>query len=126
MSEWVKSYEWEIWFTGTFKPKSRIRDTINAKLAFNRWIENLSKGYDKHNIQYFLAVERFKSGFDTHCHALVSGVGDLKYCQLGEAWRALYGREQVEGYQKDKGADYYLTKYVTKELCDWDFRIKKK
>ena len=33
-------------------------------------------------------------------------------------------REQVEKYDQGKGANYYLTKYVTKELCDWGIKIK--
>ena len=125
MSEWVKARDWQIWFTGTFRPERCIRDTINAKRSFYRYINFLSETYEKNHIEFFIAVERFKSGYDTHCHALINGVSGLSYRQLGEAWRLFYGREQIEGYQKNKGADYYLTKYVTKQLCDWDFHLKK-
>lgn len=125
MAVWVNGYSWTIWLTGTFRPEMRYRDTINTKRAFVRYINFLSEKYGKHSIQYFMAVERFKSGFDTHVHALLMGVDGLRYREIGEAWRGMYGREQVEGYDKKLGADYYITKYVTKSLCDWDFLIKK-
>jgi hypothetical protein len=72
-----------------------------------------------------MAVEWFKSGDFTHIHALLNGLEGLSYRQIGETWRNRFGREKVEGYQKDLGANYYLTKYVTKDLCDWDLRINK-
>ena len=126
LAEWVDQFDWQFWFTGTFKPDQSYRDTIKTKRAFNRFIDKIGKEYDKHNIEYFLAVERFKSGDFTHCHALINGLDGLRYKQIGETWRGLFGREKVEGYQKDKGANFYLTKYVTKELCDWDLKIDKR
>lgn len=125
LAGWVGGYPWEIWFTGTFRPERCYKDTIKTKAAFNKYIRVLSETFNRHEIQYFLAVERFKCGFETHCHALIAGVGGVRYRELGEVWRGLYGRETVEGYQPNKGADFYLTKYVTKELCDWDLLIKK-
>lgn len=119
-------YDWEYWFTGTFKPQKSYKDTINTKKAFNRFLEKLSEENELQNITYFMAVERFKNGDYTHVHALLSGLNNLPYRTIGGTWRSLYGREKVEGYQKDKGANYYLTKYVTKELCDWDLKIDKR
>lgn len=125
LSEWVGGYEWEYWFTGTFKPSQARKDTINTKIAFKTFLQKLSDENDIKQINYFMAVERFKSGYDTHVHALLSGIGYLPYKTIGQTWRSLYGRETVEGYERDKGANYYLTKYVTKELCDWDLKISR-
>jgi hypothetical protein len=126
LSEWVDQFEWQFWFTGTFQPERSYRDTIKTKRAYEKFISKLSKDFNMHNIEYFLAVERFKHGDFTHCHSLINGLDGLSYRQIGETWRSLYGREQVESYIKDKGANFYLTKYVTKELCDWDLRIDKR
>ena len=126
MAEWVQQFGWQFFFTGTFRPEKSYRDTIKTKKAVSRWLGKLGKDYDKHNIEYFLAVERFKNGFDTHVHMLVNGLDGLSYRQIGESWRALYGREKVETYDEGKGANFYLTKYVTKELCDWDLKIDKR
>lgn len=126
MAQWIGSRDWSIWITGTFRPAQKLTDTINTKNRFINFVELLSKNYDRHNIEYFLAVERFKTGYFTHVHAVLGGVDGIPYRDIGTDWRSLYGREQVERYQKNKGADYYLTKYITKELCDWDFHMNKK
>jgi hypothetical protein len=126
LADWVNQFDWQIWFTGTFKPDKSYRDTIKAKRAYERWIRTINKQYGLYNIEYFLAVERFKFGDFIHCHSLINGLGGLTYRMIGESWRALYGREKVEGYEKDKGANFYLTKYVTKDLCDWDLHIDKR
>jgi hypothetical protein len=126
LAGWVDQFDWQFWFTGTFLPDKSYRDTIKTKRAYERFVSKIGKDYNLHNIEYFLAVERFKHGDFTHCHSLINGLDGLTYRQIGEAWRSLYGREKVEGYVKDKGANFYLTKYVTKELCDWDLKVDKR
>lgn len=125
MADWVNQFEWDIWFTGTFKPDQAYRDTIKTKKAFTRFIGDLTDHFNITDIEYFLAIERFYSSDDCHCHALLNGLKGLSYRLIGETWRERFGREKVEGYQKEKGAHFYLTKYITKELCDWDLRINK-
>jgi hypothetical protein len=125
MADFVNKFAWDIWMTGTFLPDQAYRDTIKTKKAFSKFVEDLTKNFNKTDIEYFMAVERFKSGDFTHIHALLNGLEGLSYQQIGETWRDRYGREKVEGYQKDKGANYYLTKYCVKDLCDWDLRINK-
>lgn len=123
MAEFAGKYPWNMWMTGTFKPDQSYRDTIKTKRAFNRFLGDLSKKFGKHGIEYFLAVERFKHGDFTHIHALLNGVDGLTYRQVGEPWFQRFGRVQVEGYDPTKGANYYLTKYIVSEVCDWDLRI---
>lgn len=125
MADWVNQFDWEIWMTGTFLPDQAYRDTIKTKKAFTRFIGDLTDDFNKTDIEYFLAIERFHNSDDCHCHALLNGLEGLSYKQIGETWRDRFGREKVEGYQKDKGANYYLTKYCVKDLCDWDLRINK-
>jgi hypothetical protein len=123
MSEWINKFQWQMWFTGTFKEERSYRDTIKTKKAFMRFIGDLGEKYHKSEIEFWLAVERFKCGDFTHVHALLNGLDGLTYRQIGEVWRSRFGRESVEGYDPQKGANYYLTKYVVKEVCDWDFKI---
>ena len=126
LAEWVNQFDWEFWFTGTFKPEFSYRDTIKTKRAFERVITDVAVKYKIPNIEYFLAVERFKHGDFTHVHALINGLYGLKYQQFAEAWRARFGICQVEGYEPGKGAAFYLTKYVCKSICDWDLHIDKR
>lgn len=125
MAKWVNHFNWDIWMTGTFQPEKSYLDTIRTKRAFNRFIEFLSKKYNRHNIEYFLAVERFKHGNFTHCHSLLNNLDGLSHQQIGGAWRHLYGLEKTEQYDPKKGANFYLTKYITNELCDWDLVVNK-
>lgn len=125
MVEFVDQFDWQIYMTGTFEENRSYRDTIKTKRAFERYIGDLRNKYQKNEIEYFMAVERFKNGDFTHVHALLNGLDGLSYRQIGETWRDRYGREQVEGYQKGKGAEFYLTKYLLKDLCDWDLHIIK-
>jgi hypothetical protein len=89
-------------------------------------LRDLSKKFGKHGIEYFLAVERFRHGDFTHIHVLLNGLDGLTYRQVGEPWFNRFGRVQIEGYDPTKGANYYLTKYVLKECCDWDVKIDQK
>jgi len=127
LAEWVDQFTWQVWFTGTFPPDRSYRDTIKTKRAFEKFVEDLRNNYKKNHIEYFMAVERFKHGDFTHVHALLNGLDGLTYPQIGETWRARFkGIEQVEGYDPGKGANYYLTKYVCKSICDWDLHIDKR
>ncbi len=125
MVAFVDQFEWQIYMTGTFLPDQSYRDTIKTKKAFGRFIGDLRNKYKKNEIEYFLAVERFKHGDFTHVHALLNGLDGLSYRQIGETWRDRFGREQVERFEKGKGADFYLTKYLLKDVCDWDLHIIK-
>ena len=127
LADWVDQFDWQFWFTGTFLPDRSYRDTIKTKRAFERFIKYLRVNFGKEYIEYFMAVERFKHGDFTHVHALMNGLDGLTYRQIGEAWRDCgNGREKVEGYIKDKGANFYLTKYVCKSICDWDLHVDKR
>jgi len=122
----VDQFEFQMWFTGTFKPNRSYRDTIKTKKAFGKFIGDLRNNFHKEHIEFFLAVERFKHGDFTHVHALINGVEGLTYNQVSETWRDRFGRCRTEGYQKDKGVAFYLTKYILKDLCDWDLHIDKR
>jgi hypothetical protein len=43
-----------------------------------------------------------------------------------EKWFNRYGRALIEIYDEKKGGNYYLSKYITKELCDWDIENPKR
>lgn len=126
MAEWIdQKGPWEIWMTGTFDPEKSYKDTIRTKVAFGRFIGDLRKKYGLYSVEYFMAVERFHHGEFTHIHAVLRGLENLRYRQIGETWRERHnGIEQVEKYNQGKGANHYLTKYVTKELCDWGFNFR--
>lgn len=127
LAGWVNHFDWDIWFTGTFDQANFMgyRDTIKTLRAHDRFIDDLSKKFSLPNIGYFVAVERHYLGGFCHVHSLLNGVEGVKYREIGETWRGRYGIEKVEGYDREKGANYYLTKYVLKDLHDWRFKLNK-
>ena len=126
MAEWANKFEWQIYMTGTFKRESSYRDAIKTKRAFRRFTDEIKRVYGKKAIEYFMCVELHKEGSFTHVHALINGLDALTYNQIRETWEQRFGRAKVEGYDKEKGAHYYLTKYILKDVHDWDIKIDQK
>lgn len=124
LSGWLQGFPWDFWFTGTFRSEMNVKDTFRAKKYFNSFIKDIERT-GVPIVDYFMAVERFKDGEFTHVHALLNKVRSLRYLDVWEKWFKRYGRALVEGYDPKLGAAHYLTKYVVKELCDWDLRIMK-
>jgi hypothetical protein len=124
MGIWVNGFKWDMWGTGEFDKDLVLRDTIRAKMHFRKWISDLYR--PRRTISYFMAVERFSDNIRTHIHFLLNGVGDMRYEEVGQPWwKRFHGYLYIRKYDPDLGANHYITKYVTKELCDWDFDIKK-
>lgn len=53
-----------------------------------------------------------------HLHGLVGGTGGLRVDTIKGAWR--WGFSYVQRYDSKLGAAYYVTKYVTKEMSDYE------
>jgi hypothetical protein len=123
MAEYAGKFPWQFWMTGTFKPDQSYRDTIKTKRAFYRFEDDLRDKFGKGGIEHFMAVERFKHGEFTHVHSLMNGLEGLTDTQVWETWFNRFGRATVEPYDSSKGAAHYLTKYLVKEVCDWDLKI---
>lgn len=56
-----------------------------------------------------------------HWHMLVSNTGDQRRMDWVDWWWQEYGIGRVLPYDRQLGAGYYLSKYVTKELADIQF-----
>lgn len=115
--KWLERFSWDWWCTLTFR--FEVPHPLNAKKYFLKWINCLGK-----DICYFMAVESFKSGFGTHIHSLLGNVDSkYSYVEAGQKWWERYGYIKIEKYCQGLGANYYLTKYIVKELCDWDIKV---
>jgi hypothetical protein len=117
LGEWLHNFEWDIWCTFTFR--FAVKNPFNAKKYFERFNKNLNR-----NISYFIGIENFKTSDNVHIHALLEGVKDITYVQLGQIWYKPYGYAYIRKYDPKLGASYYITKYVTKEFCDWDIHFR--
>jgi hypothetical protein len=115
-----KKIEWNWWCTFT----TGYELTMNsARRSMNRLFEQMVK---ESETKMMWAAEPFdvKDGF--HTHAMLSTT--LTFEQIGKIWQIAsagirYGkhnRVQLDKYDPKKGAGFYVSKYVSKKLSDWD------
>lgn len=113
--EWLGRYNWTWWSTWTFRDEV---SPLSAKKVFARFIVRTCPGS-----WYFLAVEWHRWRDSVHCHALVGGVEGVRRLSVMDEWYRRYGIARIVEYNPKLGARYYLTKYITKELADWDVNL---
>jgi len=70
---------------------------------------------EKRAIGYFMATEWFKTRECPHFHLLMGNLDGVRRDKWWKTWFTWYGRNRILLYDKERGAGYYLTKYVIKE-----------
>ena len=145
---------WDMWMTGSFRgehptltyrqqekghPDSAVlyqgnmvkvffpdqtKSVFTAKRRYKRFLSDLKYLGIKSGVDFFLAIEPHKTGY-LHIHSLINGVGDLDPVRdIAPLWFTRFGRVEVERFDRERGAISYLTKYVTKDIYDWDIEIR--
>lgn len=69
----------------------------------------------------FWVAESFRDRGGYHAHCLLKS--HLWATDLWKYWVHRYGRARVEIFNPNIGASGYVTKYVTKEIADYDYYI---
>jgi len=115
-SEWLGGFPWDAWGTLTF----RWSDPTHAQLdrAFSGFVTHIRNFSMTGDAPYFLGHEVGRGG-RAHLHCLL-GVGDMPRTALWSWWFKRYGRCEVRGYDPERGAAAYVSKYITKELGHYD------
>jgi hypothetical protein len=112
--DFLSQFLWTHWVTLTF------RDDISSFVAIKRF-----KKFFK-NFSYFVVAELHKIRGFAHLHALVNLMPcENNYLIYKERWDKEYGWSKWQRYCKKGGASYYITKYVIKNIVDWDINIEK-
>jgi hypothetical protein len=129
MGDWIGELApWDVFGTWTFsRIVSAAGAMAQAKTHF-KWVQKVAG----QSIYGFYAAERGESGGLIHLHGLLGNVKHLqifcgkklppgmqgKRCCLVHAWRCGYAR--VFPYDPKLGAKHYVSKYITKDLAEWD------
>lgn len=123
--KWLGQYDWTYWTTMT------TRYELSLPSA-----RRIAEGYYKHlskagGCRMFFAVEPFDCRNGYHLHALIKVPDVLPYnfmvntyqfvCGNKDHSKADWHRIQLMKYNDKRGASYYLGKYITKTLSDYDF-----
>jgi hypothetical protein len=125
--DWLASMIWDIWFTGTFGNGYYVKDSYRARVRIERWLYGQFCNI-RRPISHVLAIEKFHQNDFVHGHMLIRGIGDIPYVEIGDSWRKhnYGGMCKVMGYDIGLGANYYITKYTTKDMMDWNIQIHPK
>lgn len=139
----LSGYNWSHWATFTWRPRKELADNGADRLvrkydgvksprtvsldqvdpismpairrAMGRWCYRIKPS------AIWWATEPGGRFGRHHIHALMhltERAQDREPWLLAFRW---FGRSEVEAYDSDKGAAHYVSKYVTKELSDFDF-----
>lgn len=126
LSEYLNEQPWTLWTTLSTGYELTLP---SARRSIGRMFDRVSSKYP--NTKLFWAAEQFdvKDGF--HLHSLWSfdsliWSGDTKkiYQDFRNDWKIVSNTDKAamfsERYEKNKGAHSYLSKYITKEITDYD------
>lgn len=112
--EWLERFPWDHYVTLTFKDKS---GPDLARRSFDRWIRRLEQEA-KLPLLWFVGHENGRLLGRLHLHALVGNTREVSPAVMEKLWTP--GWSRIMPYQPTLGAAYYVTKYVTKEMLDYD------
>ncbi len=111
--EWLsESWDWEWYATLTFRENVGTR---RADYLWRTWYKQLITETSK-DVQYVRCEELQLSRGVPHYHALLLNLKHVRRLKWLDRWVELAGWAQIYMYNPHKGAAYYLSKYVTKEL----------
>jgi hypothetical protein len=100
-------------------------DFKSPKLAdkhFYAWFNSLRMACYHKRLErpYYFRVTEMQERDVMHFHSLIGGVGDIRRLLFKDLWE-LHGFARVEKYERGKGANFYVGKYLTK--ADGDIRL---
>lgn len=129
MGSWLHQLApWDAFVTGTWSRPVSLDGVLYGIRRYLRLVERQA-GVP---IFAFVGVERGDKGDLLHVHALVGNVAHLKtfcgkrlpadewgvWCCLVHAWP--WGYARVLPYDPGRGACHYVSKYIAKQLAEWD------
>ena len=114
---WLDGFEWDLWLTVTFRTPRQPHHAMSTLTQCRKVVRRVSQGG-----HLFLGVEPHKSAL-IHLHGLVQvpdwtskrKASNLLWLRLFET----FGRSQVPAVRGNKGASFYVSKYVTKEFGEF-------
>lgn len=123
----ARANEWEYFITLTFSPDKVNRydySVCSAKLS--QWLKDIKKRVN-HDFRYLVVPERHKDGA-FHFHGLIANCDGLRIVPSGHfdrSGKTIYnigsyslGFTTATSVDNQQAVNKYITKYVTKDLCE--------
>ena len=106
----LNQFNWDWFATLTFSHSPR---TYTAQNRVNRWLNALER-QEKRKIGYYKAMEFTRLGVP-HFHLLMGNLQGVRRDKYWELWFRENGRARILPYDLEKGAAFYISKYVIKD-----------
>lgn len=74
------------------------------------------KKEEKRSIPYFMAVEWTRLQNRPHAHLLMANLEGIRRDKWWSTWYTWYGQARILPYDSRLGCQFYLTKYVVKDV----------
>lgn len=130
----ARSNKWDLFLTITFNPQ--LVDSTNYEEVVKKtsnWINNLKKRVAP-NMKYLLVPELHADGKKWHFHGLLANCDELTLVETDivrngktvynlDNWK--YGFTEVTKVEDTRRVSSYISKYITKEVCDVTFGKKR-
>lgn len=113
----LNNFNWDWWVTLTFRDK---QTTNSANRKWNVWLKGLENERDN-KVGYFRVTELQRLRNNIHFHALMLNLRGIRRLTWMDEWDRIAGFARIYPYKKNKGANYYLCKYVTKQIAEHKF-----
>jgi hypothetical protein len=128
--EWLQSYTWTHWATFTTPYTLTLPSARRLMQRFGEMRVSPAPGSKKVVKRLFWAAEPFDCKEGYHTHALVEIDEGMPYKAVLNAYQIASGnkkisktkwsRVQMSAYNPQKAAAFYLSKYISKKLADYD------
>lgn len=119
--KWLSEQSWTFFATFSFRLPITGCTSLRHLRRLLWHIANATKG----EVRAFAGVEWFRSKEGRHIHALIATAQpDATWLAWHKWWFKHYGIDRWEPYDPERGAGYYVTKYILKEDRDaatWDY-----
>lgn len=115
--DWLSDWDWEWYCTLTFRDNVGIR---RANSLWQMWYKQLITATRK-DVQYVRFTEWQRNRGVPHYHVLMLNLKHVRRLTWLDRWVDLAGWARIHKYNSNKGAAYYLSKYITKETGEVRF-----
>ena len=136
--QWLSdSWDWDWWVTLTYDPRrpvgaSGTHTAVGWSLSdrhYREWLHEVAQdaakrdgrpplGNSESPVYFIRGREPNPYRYGTHFHALVGGVATASRRAAWESWFGQHGMARIEPYDPRRGAGWYVSKYVVKQLGD--------
>lgn len=128
-ANWLNTMEWQFFCTFSTRYDMSVK---SARRAMERLQNFITVNYGKARI--FWVAEPFDTKYGYHTHALLyieKPIGKSLKTLIHKAWQVVSkgkgGKENnhttLKQYNKELGANYYVSKYMLRKNADYDFLI---